>query len=335
MIPHLPGEGPRDLSRPLTEIRIQVPRERDGARLDQTLQQFLHWRSRNSIHRLIKAGHVLLAERSARPSRRVHAGEVILVRIPPRPELPAVAPMDFDLPILFEDRFMIAVDKPAGLAVHPAGRTVHGTLIHYLHQRYRRGEDHAQDVIPRLMHRLDRETSGVVAIGLDEHFHGEVTKQFEDRQVSKIYLAVIHGRPPQDSGIIDFGIGPDQRSAIRLKLEARRDGSGLPALTHYQLLETKAGYSLVELAPRTGRTHQLRVHMAAIGCPLVGDKIYGPDENIFLENLEGELSEASLERMVLSRHALHAHRLRIYHPRLKQDLELVAELPADMRALVY
>ncbi|MHC5062759.1 MAG: RluA family pseudouridine synthase [Planctomycetota bacterium] len=334
MIPRLPGEGPRDLSKPLEEIRVQVPVESDGARLDQTLQQFLHWRSRNSIHRLIKGGYVLLTERSARPSRKVQAGEVITVRIPQRPEPEEVAPGDFDLPVLFEDRYMIAVDKPPGLAVHPAGKRVHGTLIHHLHKRYRRPDDPAHDVVPRLMHRLDRETSGVVAIGLDEQFHSEVAKQFEDRQVSKTYLAVVHGRPADPSGLIDFGIGPDKRSAIRLKLAAHRDGGGMPALTQYKVISSNARYSLVELLPKTGRTHQLRVHMSAIGCPLVGDKIYGLDENIFLEQLEGELSAESRERLVLSRHALHAHRLRIYHPRMKEELELSAELPADMRALI-
>ncbi len=334
MIPRLPGEGPRDLSKPLEEIQVQVPQESDGARLDQTLQQFLHWRSRNSIHRLIKGGYVTLAERSSRPSRRVHAGEVITVRIPHRPRAEDVAPGDFDLPVLFEDQFMIAIDKPAGLAVHPAGKRVNDTLIHHLHKRYRRPDDPAHDVVPRLMHRLDRETSGVVAIGLDEQFHSEVTKQFEDREVRKTYLAVVHGCPAQPSGMIDFGIGPDKRSAIRLKLAAHRDGAGRPALTHYSVVERNERYSLVELLPKTGRTHQLRVHMSAIGCPLVGDKIYGLDENIFLEQLEGELSEESRERLVLPRHALHAHRLRIFHPRQGEELEFVAELPADMRQLI-
>ena len=131
-----------------------------------------------------------------------------------------------------------------------------------------------------------------------------------------------------------FGIGPDRGSAVRLKLEARRDGSGQPALTHYRVRCANDRFALVELAPRTGRTHQLRVHMSALGHPLVGDKIYGPDEGLFLEHLQGELSEESRSRLVLDRHALHAFRLRFHHPFEGRELELEALLPQDMAALV-
>lgn len=335
MIPRLPGEPPRDLSRPLEEVRVRIDSRQDGLRLDRALRQFLTWRSRTSIHRLIEGGFVSTPRGRARPSARVRAGDVITIRVPPKPAPEPIDPPDASsIPILYEDRWMVAVDKPAGLAVHPAGRRVHGTLIHFLHARYRRPEDPARDVVPRLLHRIDRETSGVVAVGLDEAFHGRVARQFEDRRVAKVYLAVVHGRPPADSGIVDLGIGPDRRSPVRLKLEARRDGSGQPALTHYEVVRTRGAFSLVRLQPRTGRTHQLRVHMAALGCPLVGDKLYGPDERIFLEALSGELSEESRKRLILDRHALHAWRLRFHHPFAGCDLTLEAPLPADMAGLV-
>lgn len=324
-----------DLSKPLEEIVIRIDGASVGERLDQALLHFLTWRSRSSIHRLIRGGFVSLEGREARPARRMRAGDVVRIRIPKRPQAQArPAPDDSLIRVLFEDAFIVAVDKPAGLAVHPSGRRVHGTLIHYLHRRYRQPSNPGEDVVPRLLHRLDVETSGVVAASLHEDFHGIVARQFEAREVKKQYLAVVHGRPSPEEGLIDLGIGPDRRSPVRLKLEARRDGSGIPALTRYRLLRDNGRFSLVELMPKTGRTHQLRVHLAAIGCPVVGDKIYGGDERIFLEHLRGELSASSCEKLILNRHALHSHRLRYHHPFRDETMELVAELPADMAELM-
>ncbi len=335
MIPRFPGDPPLDLSRPLEEIKIQIQAPLDGLRLDAALTQFITWRSRTSIHQLIKDGFVILEGRRARPASRMRQGEVVVVKIPKRsvPDEP-VAPDDSDIVVVHQDDFMIAVDKPPGLAVHPAGRRIHGTLIHYLHQRFRRPEDPAHDVVPRLMHRIDRETSGLIMASLNEDFHAQITRQFEDRLVHKTYLAVVHGCPQQDEGLIDLGIGPDRSSSIRLKLEARRDGSGQPALTRYRVLQQNKRYALVEMKPKTGRTHQLRVHMTAIGCPLVGDKIYGVEDEIFLQSLDGALSQENKERLVLERHALHNHRISFYHPVDARQMELTAPLPADMAALL-
>lgn len=334
MLPKYPGEPPRDLSKPLEQIKLLVDARLEGQRLDVALATVLPWRSRASIHRLIDGGYVTLVGRSTSASRRLKVGETIVVEVPHAVEPNPDPGAGVDFPILYEDRWMIAIDKPPGLAVHPAGRRLDGTLIHALHRRYRRPDDPAHDVVPRLLHRIDVETSGVVAVGLDEQFHHLVARQFEDREVQKTYLAVVHGRPPADSGTIDFSIGPDRASAVRLKLEARRDGSGQSAVTDYRFVRSNGRYSLVELRPRTGRTHQLRVHMAAVGCPLVGDKIYGGDERIFLEQLAGELSAASRERLVLDRHALHAQALRFYHPMLQCEMVLEAPLPADMAAVL-
>ncbi|MEZ5964446.1 MAG: RluA family pseudouridine synthase [Planctomycetota bacterium] len=335
MLPRFAGQPPKDLSRPLQRVEVRIDARQDGARLDVALHSFLTWRSRSSIHRLIRDGYVELSGRAARPASRVRAGEMVVVRVPHSPEPDAsTSPDGFDIPILYEDRWMVVVDKPAGLAVHPAGRRVYGTLIHYLHCRYRRPDDPGHDVVPRLLHRLDRETSGVVAAGLDDDFHAVVGRQFEERQVEKTYLAVVHGRPRSDDGWIDASIGPARSSAIRLKLEARDDSSGLPALTHYRVRHAHGAYALVELTPKTGRTHQLRVHMAAIGCPLVGDKVYGVPDDVFFSYLTDSISDEQRRTLVLDRHALHAHRLRLWHPRREEELSLTAPLPADMAALV-
>lgn len=334
MLPKYPGSAPRDLSKPLEELRILVDSKLDGQRLDLALAAVLTWRSRASIHRLIDGGYVHLEGRRAGASKRVKTGETILVEIPPNPTANPDPGAGVEFPILYEDQWMVAVDKPPGLAVHPSGRRLDGTLIHALHRRYRNPANPAHDVVPRLLHRIDVETSGVVAVGLDEQFHHLVARQFEDRLVQKTYLAVVHGTPRQAEGTIDLSIVPDKASAVRLKLTTSADGSGLPAVTGYRVLRSNRDYSLLLVLPKTGRTHQIRVHMAAIGCPLVGDKLYGGDESIFLHQLAGTLGDEHRARLVLERHALHSHSLTFHHPKLGRELRLEAPLPPDMAALV-
>jgi 23S rRNA pseudouridine1911/1915/1917 synthase len=332
-LPRYPFDRPRDLGQPLRQVKILVAHELDGERLDVMLTGVLHWRSRTSVCQLIEEGRVHLEGRSAQPSRRVRKGETVVIDVPPRPEPLADAEAP-PLAVIYEDRWMVAIDKPPGIAVHPAGRRVEGTLIHALHRRYRRADDPAHDVVPRLLHRLDVETSGVLAIGLDDLFHFKVARQFERRKVQKVYLAVVHGRPEPAEGRIELSIGPDHASAVRLKQEARSDGTGLPAETAYRTLRQNGRFSLLELRPKTGRTHQLRVHLAAIGCPVVGDKIYGGNEDVFLEKMRGALSDATRARLVLDRHALHNHSLTFLHPVLQRELTLEAPLPKDLAELI-
>jgi len=334
MLPKYPGDGPRDLSKPLERLKILVDARLAGQRLDLALAAILTWRSRASIHRLIDGGFVHLEGRDAVASRRVRVGETIQVDIPPDPTVDPDPGAGVDFPILYEDAWMVAVDKPPGLAVHPSGRRLDGTLIHALHRRYRHPGDPSRDVVPRLLHRIDVETSGVVAVGLHEQFHHQVARQFEDRLVQKSYLAVVHGRPIAPAATIDCAIVPDKASAVRLKLTTSTDGSGLPATTDYRVLRSNRDFSLLEVRPKTGRTHQIRVHLASIGCPLVGDKLYGGDESLFLHQLAGTLADDHRRHLVLTRHALHSHTLTFFHPMLGRDLHLVAPLPEDMAALV-
>lgn len=334
MLPKYPGEGPRDLSKPLERVKILVDARLDGQRLDLALTAVLTWRSRASIHRLIDGHYVNLDGREVPASRRVRTGETIVVDVPPNPVANPDPGADIDFSILYEDQWMVACDKPPGLAVHPSGRRVDGTLIHALHRRYRNPDDPAHDVVPRLLHRIDVETSGVVAVGLDEQFHYQVARQFEDRLVNKTYLAVVHGCPDLDEGVIDKAIAPDKKSAVRLKLTTTEGEDGLLAQTHYAVVRRNSDFALITVRPKTGRTHQIRVHLASIGCPLVGDKLYGSDETLFLHMLAGTLSDEHRRQLVLDRHALHSHTLRFFHPMLGQELELEAPLPADMASLV-
>src|SRR5262245_4554806 len=334
MLPKYPGEGPRDLSKPLEQLKILVDARLEGQRLDLALTAVLTWRSRSSIHRLIDGGFVLVDGRRVQSSRRVRTGETIVVDIPPNPTANPDPGANIEFPVLYEDAWMIAVDKPAGMAVHPSGRRLDGTLMQALHRRYRHPDDPEHDVVPRLLHRIDVETSGVVAVGLDEQFHHLVARQFEDRLVRKSYLAVVHGCPAQIEGAIDLSMVPDKASSVRLKLTTSDSGAGQPALTNFRVVRRGVRYSLLEVRPKTGRTHQIRVHLAAIGCPIVGDKLYGGDEQLFLRQLAGTLGEAQRAQLVLDRHALHSHTLTFFHPMLSRETTLVAPLPADMAALV-
>jgi len=333
-LPRYPGEGPRDLSRPLERIRILVDARTAGQRLDLALAAVLTWRSRSSLVRLIDQGMVRLEGRTVPASRKVRAGDTIEVDVPQEAVPQPRTDIDWALPILYEDAYMVAIDKPPGVAVHPSGRHLQDTVMHELHRRYRRPEDPAHDVVPRLLHRIDLETSGVLAVGLDEQFHHQVRKQFEDRLVQKTYLAVVHGRPADDEARIEFGIVPDKQSAVRLKLTTCEPGQGQSAVTDYRVRRANDRFALVELRPLTGRTHQIRVHMAAIGCPLVGDKLYGADEQHFLRQISGTLDEASRRELVLDRQALHSHTLTFYHPVERRQVTLEAPLPAEMAALV-
>lgn len=283
---------------------------------------------------MIDKGMVRLEGRVVPPSRKVRVGDTIEVDVPQDPVPQPNVSATFDLPILFEDQWMIAVDKPPGMAVHPSGRHLHGTLIHELHRRYRRPEEPEHDVVPRLMHRIDLETSGVVAVGLDEQFHHQVRKQFEDRLVQKGYLAVVQGCPQELEGRIDFGIKPDKASAVRLKLTWCDPDDGQSAVTNYRVIRSNDRFALVEVKPETGRTHQIRVHMAAIGCPLVGDKLYGLDEQLFLQSIAGDLDEQAREQLVLDRHALHSHSLTFFHPRLDREVTIEAPLPREFAELI-
>jgi len=342
MRPRVPGEPPPDLAKPIEEVRGQIYPEIAGLRLDVALTRLLPWRSRTSVKGLIRSGHVFLTTpgptdvelRPARASQRVRSGEIVVVRVPQRVDPRAIGnpePCD-ELTILDEDAWLVAIDKPAGLAVHPSGHRLDGTLINLLHARYRNLEDPSRDVVPRLCHRLDRETSGLILVAKCERAHADVRKQFEASTVEKSYLAIVEGEVAESESWIDLPLGPARRSPIRLKMEVRDDG--MDSLTRYRVLERRGGLTLLECRPKTGRQHQIRVHLAAIGHPVVGDKLYGPEEQWFLDAIAGTLDVEAKARLRLDRHALHSHTLTLEHPISGMRRTWTAELPADMAGLL-
>jgi 23S rRNA pseudouridine1911/1915/1917 synthase len=320
----------RDLSRPITEFVFTVNLPEEGTRLDVLLRVHFPWRSREHFRRMVERGDVTVDGAVRKASTRLRKGDVVRVKIPVQPDAPERESAD-GLVVLHEDEALVAIDKPAGVVAHPTGRIRHGTLINRLHARYRRAGEPTGDVVPRLAHRLDRDTSGVVLVVKDRRVDAEVTRSFFRREVEKTYLALVEGAPAGDHGRIDLAIGPAPEADTKLQMAVRPDG--LPALTRWRVRERFARHAFVELEPRTGRTHQLRVHLAAIGHPIVCDHLYGDLRPLRRSSLDPGVPPAE-DAVLLDRLALHAHRLVLRHPVSGEDLALESPIPRDLaRAL--
>lgn len=322
------------------EIVFEADAFHSSGRLDAFLVRFMTWRSRTSIQKLIKEGKVALMRAQVKhddikPSTIVLPGDLIHVVLP-KPKRDVEALREDEDPILrpiFEDRWLIALDKPPSVPVHPAGQHLHRTVITALHKHFRRYDDPEQDIVPKLCHRLDLETSGVLLCAKDDEAHRLVSEQMFQREPEKIYLAIVHGDPPDDHGTIDLPIGPAIGRIVQVRKGVRHDEEGRASRTEYWVERRFGRFSLLRIKLHTGRMHQIRVHCAAIGHPLVGDKIY-PDETIFLRYYDGVLTDADRTKLILSRHALHAHRLSLVHPITLERLEITAPLAPDMVALI-
>lgn len=236
------------------------------------------------------------------------------------------APSQGDEPrLLYEDDQLVIVDKPAGVPVHPSPRWPDGTLVQWLWRRY---DGTCQQV--QLAHRIDRETSGVVVATRDGDSNRRMHAAFAQQEVQKRYVALVVGEPAWDSRVAEGPIGKDKSSAVRMRMAVTPDGA--PSRTELVVRERLGGYALIEAAPRTGRQHQIRVHLSHLGHPIVGDKIYGADERLFIQWHEGREDDAMWERLKMRRHALHAESLTLPHPWRRGVVEVVAPLPEDLRS---
>jgi len=320
------------------ELDYEVTLGNGGVRLDLFLQNLMEWRSRSSIQKLIELGKVRRkvvagkgeAGSSDKPSRKVKEGEIYSVTIPkPRRELePLLSNEKLEMPVIYEDRWILVIDKPAGIPVHPSGRILDRTVITHLNKK--RKEQLGEDALPlKLCHRLDLETSGILLIGKDPITQPRFVQQFENRAVVKEYLALVHGVIDEDQGEINLPIGVASGSAIYMK-RGINVKKGQPARTGFQVEKRMDRFSLVRLRLYTGRHHQLRVHLSSINHPIVGDKVYGHDETLFIKYHENRLDSIDRERLILPRQALHAARLIINHPPLNKEISFEAPLPDDM-----
>jgi 23S rRNA pseudouridine1911/1915/1917 synthase len=295
-----------------------------GMRLDVFLAGKCPARSRVQLRRAITEGAVFVDGRQAKPAYRVNPGQRVTLTLPDLPrEVPAPEPMALD--ILYEDDDLAAVNKPAGLVVHPSRGHHRGTLVNALAHHFAQLSGVGGVCRPGVVHRLDRDTSGILVVAKTDAAHMALAAQWQERTIDKEYFALVVGVPDRDRDRIDQPIGahPDHREkmAIRASHATSRDAS-----TFYEVQERFAGFAALHVRPRTGRTHQIRVHLAHVGFPVLCDRLYGGRAQITV----GDLCHTADATILLDRQALHAHRLRLNHPRTGTPLALEAPLPADM-----
>lgn len=308
-----------------------------ATRLDVFLAKALPKYSRVQLRKVIGAGGVRVNEQGTKVAHKLSAGDRITVVLPPM-NTAGPHPEDIPLDVLFEDEHIIAVNKPPGMVVHPARGHWSGTLASALSFHFQNLSSVGGETRPGIVHRLDRDTSGVMVVAKTDPMHYALAAQFEARTTEKEYLAITAGVPDRDRDRIEqpIGIHPHQREkmAIRAGHSTSRD-----ATTFYEVLERFAGYAAVRVLPKTGRTHQIRIHLAHLGYPVLCDKLYGGRAQI----TRGELRRRALHAtpptaadadVILSRQALHAHRIKLTHPATGEPIEFVAPVPADLLAVL-
>jgi 23S rRNA pseudouridine1911/1915/1917 synthase len=293
----------------LAEIEVEVPLEAVGERLDRFLSGLAEVGSRAAAERLLSQRRVKVNGSPEPKSHRLAAGDVVSVSVPEsRPS--TLEPEQLDLRIAFEDEHLLVVDKPAGIAVHPSRGHASGTLVHGLLAHAVAGGEEAER--PGIVHRLDRDTSGLLVVARSDEAHRRLQQLLRRRKLVREYLALVRGRPRSKRGRIEAAIGRDRHDPTRVSLDT---DTARDAVTNFEVIETMRRHALLRAALETGRTHQIRVHLAAIDLPVAGDPVYG---------VEGDLG--------LARQFLHAARLAFPHPFTGEPVEAESPLPADLQA---
>lgn len=289
--------------------RVEHPVETGGERLDVFLAGRHSDLSRSRIRKLIDDGHVTVDGRLSKASMRLLAGQRVTLEVPP-PSPAELRPWDVPLSVVFEDEDLIVIDKPAAMTVHPAPGNEDHTLANAVLAYAPDIEGIGGERRPGIVHRLDKDTSGLIVVAKNERAHANLSEQFKSRKVSKVYLALVVGQPSPPEADIDAPIGRHPHDRQRMAIVS----TGRPAITRYRVLTSYKRATLLEVRPRTGRTHQIRVHLASVGHAVVGDATYG-------RSIPG-----------LSRQFLHAHRLAFLHPVREEPVQFSVELPVDLRS---
>lgn len=308
---------------------LVVSPEEVGQRLDVYLATKFPLYSRVHLRRVISAGGVTVEGHGGKPSHKIRAGETISIRLP---ELPRSSPIPEEIPltVIYEDEHLVAINKPPQMVVHPSRGHWSGTLTSALAFHFNNLSSIGGANRPGIVHRLDRDTTGVIVVAKSDRAHAGLTEQFESRTTEKEYFAICAGNIDRDRDQIDLPIGPHAQHREKMAI---RPGHPLAkeAQTFYEVIERFDGFTAVRVLPKTGRTHQIRVHMAHVGTPVLCDKMYGSRAHI----TQGEIRHRREDDVVLlARQALHARRLKLAHPITGEMLEFIAEIPADIQGVL-
>ena len=306
----------------MSALTLTVPDESDGTRLDRFLAAVVPGQSRSQIQRLIADGLVQVAGRPARSNQPVKTGQAITLHVP-EPAAPSAQPEALPLHILYEDRDLLVVDKPAGMVVHPAAGHASGTLVNALLHHVDDLSGIGGERRPGIVHRLDRGTSGLMVVAKHDGAHEELARQFRDREVEKTYAALVWG-VVQAGRRIDAPIGRDPANRKKMSARARRSREAVTRIVGAEHFGRALTLALVAI--QTGRTHQIRVHLSAIGHPVVGDSLYGGVHRHVPGNLH---AVARLDRPFL-----HAARLAFAHPADRRRMAFTSELPDDLQRVL-
>ena len=286
-----------------------------AVRLDKVLAARFAELSRTQVQQLIKDEEVLVNNKPSKPAYKLEPADIVWIKLPPPEEEYEIIPEDIPLDVLFEDEHIAVINKPSGMVVHPAHGNTDGTLVHALMARYKNlpllEDDQTRAGI---VHRLDKDTSGVIVVALNDASRDDLLMQFKNRTIEKHYLALTDNHPPNDRGIIDAPIGRDPKQ--RKRMAVMRDGR--EAVTEFSVRTLYKEHALLDAHPVTGRTHQIRVHLAFINCPIVGDRVYGYRK----------------QRINMKRLFLHAYRITLDHPATGERLTVEAPLPVGLQNLL-
>lgn len=298
-------------------MEINVTAREKGWRLDKFVQEKApSWISRTYIQKAIKSGEIRVNDEIKKPSYKLKLGDVVFLEFPEKPKEVEILPENIPLDILYEDKDIVVVNKSAGMITHPTPSFISGTLVNALMYHCKDFQGISGELRPGIVHRLDKDTSGVIVVAKNDKAHQSLSKQFKDRVTEKVYAAIVKGIVKKDYGTIEVPIG--RNPVVRTKMAAVDWGKN--ALTYFKVLRRFKDATLVFAYPKTGRTHQIRIHMKYIGHPLLGDELYGSGK-------KDEVYGAT-------RQMLHALKLSFYHPTTEEKMTFVAPLPKDFKRVL-